>query len=124
MSTTRYARLTEDGHRIEFAPLNATQDEITEGGYLPYEALEKPTGEHNYAVNYVEKDGKIYRDWKPYPNFEKIKQLKQQLTDTDYKVIKCSEVQLTGGEMPYDLEMLHAERQAIRDEINRLERCE
>lgn len=52
---------------------------------------------------------------------EKIAELKQQLSDTDYKVIKCAECQLLGQEMPYDVATLHAERQAIRDEINKLE---
>lgn len=53
---------------------------------------------------------------------EKIRELKAQLSATDYKVIKCSECQLLGQEMPYDVDALHAERQAIRDEINKLER--
>ena len=52
---------------------------------------------------------------------EKIAELKKQLSATDYKVIKCAECQLLGQEMPYDVEALHAERQAIRDEINELE---
>ena len=52
---------------------------------------------------------------------EKIAKLKKQLSATDYKVIKCSECQLLGEEMPYDIAALHAERQAIRDEINELE---
>lgn len=123
MSITRYARLRDDG-RVEFAPKGATQEQLTEGGYLPYEEQEKPTGEHNYATEYAQKDGKIIRGWKPYPNYERIAELKEQLTATDYKVIKCNEVQLVGGDMPYDITALHTERQAIRDEINRLERCE
>jgi hypothetical protein len=52
---------------------------------------------------------------------EKIRELKSQLSATDYKVIKCSECQLLGQEMPYDVTKLHAERQAIRDQINQLE---
>lgn len=52
---------------------------------------------------------------------EQIAELKKQLSATDYKVIKCSECQLLGEEMPYDVVALHAERQAIRDEINILE---
>lgn len=51
----------------------------------------------------------------------KIQKLKQQLEETDYKVIKCAECQLLGQEMPYDVQTLHIERQAIRDQINRLE---
>ena len=52
---------------------------------------------------------------------EQIAELKAQLSATDYKVIKCSECQLAGEEMPYDVAELHAERQAIRDQINKLE---
>lgn len=50
-----------------------------------------------------------------------IRRLKEKLSATDYKVIKCSECQLIGEPMPYDIAELHAERQAIRDEINKLE---
>lgn len=60
----------------------------------------------------------------PYPvktAAEQIRELKTQLSATDYKVIKCGECQLLGQEMPYDVVALHAERQAIRDRINRLE---
>ena len=52
---------------------------------------------------------------------EKIEELKSKLTDTDYKIIKCSEYQLAGKELPYDIVELHSERQALRDEINELE---
>lgn len=54
-------------------------------------------------------------------NKAKIQKLKEQLSATDYKVIKCCECYFTGRELPYDTEELHLERQAIRDEINRLE---
>ena len=60
------------------------------------------------------------------PNREKsksqqISELKTKLSSTDYKVIKCSECQLLGQEMPYNVAELHAERQALRDKINELE---
>lgn len=55
---------------------------------------------------------------------EKIRDLKAQLSATDYKVIKCSECLLAGQAMPYDAAELHAERQAIRDQINELEKKE
>ena len=54
-------------------------------------------------------------------NAEKIAELKAQLSATDYKIIKCSECQLVGKELPYDIAELHTERQAIRDQINQLE---
>lgn len=57
----------------------------------------------------------------PVDNSAEIEQLKAQLTSTDYKVVKCSEAQMTGEELPYDIVALHAERQALRDRINELE---
>lgn len=54
---------------------------------------------------------------------QQIAELKAKLSATDYKVIKCSECQLLGIEMPYDVDELHAERQAIRDQINQLEQA-
>ena len=62
----------------------------------------------------------------PAPSEEQIKQqriteLKAQLNNTDYKIIKCSECSLAGVELPYDIAELHAQRQALRDEINELE---
>ena len=62
----------------------------------------------------------------PEPSEEEIKQrriaeLKAQLNSTDYKIIKCSECSLAGVELPYDIAELHAQRQALRDEINELE---
>lgn len=67
-----------------------------------------------------------YAPAKPEPTPEEIKQqhiaeLKQELNDTDYKIIKCSEYSLAGLDLPYGIAALHAQRQAIRDEINQLE---
>jgi len=50
-----------------------------------------------------------------------IDSLKAQIAEGDYKVIKCSEAQFLGEEMPYNVAELHAQRQALRDEINKLE---
>lgn len=52
---------------------------------------------------------------------QNILQLKAELEETDYMIIKCSEYQLSGLDMPYDIARLHAERQALRDQINELE---
>ena len=51
----------------------------------------------------------------------KIEALKNRLDETDYMIIKASEYQLLGLEIPYDMESLHAERQTVRDKINELE---
>ena len=50
-----------------------------------------------------------------------IELLKSELQESDYKVIKCAEAMAVGAEMPYDMESLHKERQALRDKINKLE---
>ena len=50
-----------------------------------------------------------------------VEELKMQLAESDYKVIKIAECVACNLPMPYDAEQLHQERQAIRDRINLLE---
>lgn len=51
-----------------------------------------------------------------------IDALKSQLSDTDYIFVKCYEASLVGESVDeYDFEVLHQERQAIREQINELE---
>ena len=76
---------------------------------------------------HIEEQGEYYAVAKnPEPTEEELKQrrieeLKSELSATDYKIIKCSECDLSGLPLPYDITELHATRQAIRDEINKLE---
>lgn len=53
--------------------------------------------------------------------FAEIEALKAQIAGSDYKIIKCYEYALNNLSLPYDMEALHNERQAIREEINALE---
>lgn len=41
------------------------------------------------------------------------------LTEGDYKVIKCMEAFLCGEPLPYDIAALHAERQALREKVSK-----
>lgn len=50
-----------------------------------------------------------------------IDELKQQLFDTDYRIIKCYEYQMAGKDLPYDIAELHEVRQSMRDKISELE---
>lgn len=51
-----------------------------------------------------------------------IDTLKSQLSDTDYIFVKCYEASLVGESVQeYDFEVLHQERQYIREQINELE---
>lgn len=51
----------------------------------------------------------------------RINAFKAELESSDYKIIKCFEYSLLNLELPYNLDALHTERQAIRDKINELE---
>lgn len=50
-----------------------------------------------------------------------IADLKNRIAASDYKVIKTYEYTLMGEQTEYDMETVHAERQALRDQINTLE---
>ena len=89
-----------------------TEYDLTKGRLIKCKALAED-GTLEEVQMYIPNDSPL--------NAAKIRRLKAQLSATDYKVIKCAECQLLGQEMPYDVEELHAERQKIRDEINRLE---
>ena len=54
----------------------------------------------------------------------KIKELQSELNESDYKIIKCNEYKFAGLELPYNIEELHKQRQALRDEINKLQESE
>ena len=47
--------------------------------------------------------------------------LKDQLAQSDYQIIKCYEYALANKELPYNLEELCQNRQAIRSRINELQ---
>ena len=63
----------------------------------------------------------VYRTDEQEEYEKEIEKLKEELSETDYKVIKCSEAYLLGEELPYNASELHATRQALRDRINQLE---
>lgn len=50
-----------------------------------------------------------------------IDDLKNRIAASDYKIIKTYEYTLLGEQTEYDIEAVHAERQALRDQINVLE---
>lgn len=126
---------------IDISNLDLTSIEVfTEGDmkcreFAEYTTIYKPIDENNIII--LSSDGDIYTDPEiiehtpiPIESYEpteeeltrqEIQRLKNKLETTDYKIIKCSEYQLVGLDLPYDLQELHEERQAIRDIINELE---
>lgn len=92
--------------------------------YAPADSVLVDTLPEDNISDYLYQDGEYV--YSPLPEVEptveqQIAELKEQLSATDYKVIKCSEAQLAGEPMPYDVAELHTERQALRDKINELE---
>lgn len=101
--------------------------ELRNAGFLNFVASKQPTAKSGEIAvdSFAVINGKIVQSWSIQSNQAAtqalIEELKQTLADSDYKVIKCYEASLTGETLPYDIEALHKERQAVRDEINRLE---
>jgi hypothetical protein len=58
---------------------------------------------------------------KEIDNYQKeIEELKIELANSDYKVIKCSEASLSNEPIPYDLKELISYRNSLREQINEL----
>lgn len=92
--------------------------------YAPSDAVLVDTLPDGNITDYLYQDGTYI--YNPIPEAEvsveeQISDLKAELSSTDYKIVKCSEYQLAGLELPYDISSLHAERQVLRDKINELE---
>lgn len=51
----------------------------------------------------------------------RIQALKDKLSSTDYKIMKCYEATMLKEALPYDVSELHIQRQTWRDDINELE---
>ena len=103
-----------------------TEYDQTNGQMIPIKAIREDAAPIDNVTKWAWAD----EDWEevlmyiPAPEkttSEQIAELKAQLSATDYKIIKCSEYQLTGQDLPYDIAELHAQRQALRDQINELE---
>ena len=110
------------------SPLNGSRmTELRESGFLDFVKSEQPQVKSGQiAVDSCKIiDGKVVQFWEVKTDPEAIQtqidELKEQLSESDYRVTKCYECSLVGESLPYDIQELHTERQAVRDEINRLE---
>ena len=94
-----------------------TQPLITANGRQIF----NPTAEQMQAEGWVLTEDKQTQPTEADKARQRIAELEEALRANDYKVIKCFEAQATGGEMPYNIAKLHAEREAARTEINDLQ---
>lgn len=74
-----------------------------------------------YKEQEKEKEPEPYVPTEKEKTQQEIWELKAKLSETDYKILKCSEASLKGEEMPYDLDAVVAERDGWRAQINELE---
>lgn len=72
-------------------------------------------------LEYVQETQEVLKEGSFYEIFKEINRIKNQLSSSDYKVIKCMEASLCGVELPYDIQALYADRNALRNRINELE---
>ena len=104
-----------------------TEYDLTVGMLVPTKAIREDAAPIDNKTKFVwtpddYEDAQMYVLYPVKSAADQIAELKKRLSATDYKIIKCSECQLVGKEMPYDVAELHEERQAIRDQINVLEK--
>jgi hypothetical protein len=93
--------------------------------FAPYKPNPRPELEALRAILPVYEliDGAIVQKWESagadmHRVAARIKSLKQQLAGSDYKIIKISEMIMTGQPKPSETEAIIRERQGCRDEIN------
>lgn len=97
--------------------------------YIPSEFFGEIDDTDSVRPYYIEEGESVLQKWEVVKKDvgkinEKIKSLKEKLSEGDYKVIKIYEAKLANKDEPYsqtDEEEFIKERQSIRDEINRLE---
>lgn len=102
---------------------------LANAGWKPVETIEaeRLKADDGYVVRIVPFDAGdcIKFRYEVIPDLQlkrkEIQRLKNELTASDYKVIKCYEASLAGKELPYDIAALHIERQQVRDRINQIE---
>lgn len=120
-----------DGNEIKtrIITIEEQADKYKAHGYKPVDALDNESmkAPEGYIIRIIPYDAgeRISFRYEQERDLTKIrmeiKALKESLSASDYKIIKCYEASLIGDTLPYDIEELHSERQTLRDRINELE---
>lgn len=124
-------RQYRDGNEIKtrIITIEEQAEELSLKGWKPVDLLdnERMKAPEGYIVRIIPYDAgeRISFRYEQERDVTKIrmdiKTLKESLSASDYKIIKCYEASLIGDTLPYDIVKLHRERQAIRDKINEIE---
>lgn len=108
------------------ADYEANVEALEEYKFLDTSELEPKTEKPFTNVPYYVLNGNaIIRKWEVVDNSinfnqDEIESLKRELSEDDYKVVKCMESMILGEEMPYDVKNLIKERNLKRDKIRLL----
>lgn len=92
---------------------------VTTNTYNPSEGMILADGWAEYTTQEPTEEEIINRE-----KAIEIRNIKAELANSDYKIIKCMEAYLCGEELPYNITELHSERNIKRNEINELEYVE
>lgn len=123
-------KLMEDGSLELINTSHMNDKDVTahlSAGYCEFIPAPQPKARTGYKTQdrYEIKDYKLVQSWELVEDKElihdDINRLKEQLSSTDYQIIKCMEASLSGEKLPYDINLLHKTRQELRDNINNLE---
>ena len=122
-----------DSKTGEIKQVTITEEEqikLLPPGWKPLDSIDESkheTDREYYTIRIVPYDAgdRISYNYVEVPDIQRIRHeidsLKEELTNSDYQVIKCYESSMLGKTLPYDLVKLTSERQSIRDKINDLE---
>lgn len=114
-----YCEVPHCGEYEEYKPLFEGEDYSEyEVSYLPEYDIKEMT-----LVDFYYQNGIFSVKYTPNKVCinKEITRLKAELSGSDYKIIKSYEASLLDIGQEYDLNEVHAARQAIRDKINELE---
>ena len=125
------AKLMEDGTLELINTVHMRDNDITAhlaAGYCEFIPARQPKARAGYKTQdrYEIKDYKLVQSWELIEDKELIQQnidkLKERLSSTDYKIVKCMEASLIGEQLPYNIKNLHKSREELRNKINELEK--
>lgn len=108
------------------------KESYLESGFLPIieESEKEECGEfETLECSYIETDEGYKREWKKVIDKDavnmKIQQLKQELSSTDYVIVKQMEATLLGDDLPYGkdyIAKIAQSRKSLRMQINEYEK--
>lgn len=102
----------------------------TENGFKPIDLIDEVKlneCEDNYVYHLKPYDAGDHIAYEYVKMFDiqkfkgEINNLKKALSGNDYKITKCMEAKMLDIPLPYDIQAVHVENQAMRDRINEIE---